>query len=71
MPPENSSQPTPTPEQGYEYVVKKGDSLASIVRSFARAGIAVSFDDVFKSNPGLDSRKLRIGQRLFIPAPYQ
>lgn len=56
------------PTVGYEYVVRAGDSLASIAQDFARAGVSVTPDNILQANPGLDPARLKIGQRLFVPA---
>ena len=56
------------PMQGYEYVIRHGDSLSSIVRDFTRARVPVTPDDLLQANPGLDPAKLMIGQKLFVPA---
>jgi len=54
--------------KGYEYVVQKGDSLASIAQEFAKAGVIVSREELLAANPGLDPARLRVGQRMFVPA---
>jgi len=50
---------TATPPGPGEYVVAKGDNLSSIAK---KAGI--SLKAIQDLNPGVDSNKLRIGQRL-------
>jgi LysM repeat protein len=47
-----------------EYVVAKGDSFFSIGRKFGVTPSAIG-----KANPGVDSTRLQIGQKLQIPAP--
>lgn len=44
------------------YTVGKGDTLAGIARKFA-----VKLDAVEAENPGIDSRSLKIGQKIRIP----
>ncbi len=46
-----------------EYVVKSGDSLAKIARSQG-----VSLTDLQSVNPGVNSAKLSVGQKLKLPA---
>src|SRR6185295_12794671 len=46
-----------------EHVVVKGDSFYSIAKKYN-----VKQSDVAKANPGVDSSKLKIGQKLQIPA---
>jgi LysM repeat protein len=57
--------------QGFEYVVRKGDSLARIAQEFTDVGVSVTPADILEANPGLDRAKLRVGQRIFIPAQRQ
>lgn len=59
------------PANGYEYVVRKGDSLASIVQRFSEAGVETTAPDILEANPGLVPWKLRVGEKLFIPIPKQ
>jgi LysM repeat protein len=47
-----------------DYVVVKNDSFYSIGRKFGVSPTAIA-----KANPGVDSTRLRIGQKLVIPAP--
>lgn len=66
--------PTPaagsaTPDKGYEYEIKSGDSLWAIVRAYNDKNIKVTEDQILKANPGLRADKLKVGQKIFIPAP--
>jgi hypothetical protein len=56
-------------EQGYEYIIHKGDTLAAIVRDYTANGVSVSVQDLLDGNPGIEQGKLRVGQKIFIPAP--
>jgi nucleoid-associated protein YgaU len=56
-------------ENGYWYVVKRGDFLSTIAKAFNEQGIKVTLDQIEKANPNVDSTRLRIGQKIFIPAP--
>lgn len=62
-----SNPPTPpvieTPASAAEHTVVKGDSFAIIAKKYG-----VSTKAVQTANPGVDSRKLKIGQKLVIPA---
>jgi LysM repeat protein len=51
------------PEELKEYVVVKGDSFSSIALK-----TGVSLKAIEQANPGVDSTKLQIGQKLKIPA---
>lgn len=66
---EPTSEKSSVPDNGYEYVVKKGDTLSIIVQAYRDKNIKISLDQILKANPGLKPEKLRVGQKLFIPAP--
>jgi LysM repeat protein len=74
-PPANSgsdttdSTPPVKPDKGFEYVVKQGDTLSVIVAAYHEKNIKVSMDQILKANPGLKPEQMRIGQKIFIPAP--
>jgi LysM repeat protein len=76
----NVSTTTPTdnpgtvagvPQKGYDYVVHNGDTLSAIVKEYRGQGIKVTTDQILKANPGLDPSSLKVGQKIFIPAPTQ
>jgi len=58
-----------TPEKGFEYVVKSGDRLDTIVQACREKNIKVTVAQVLKANPGLKAERLLVGQKIFIPAP--
>jgi len=64
-----ASDKTTTPDKAYEYLVKKGDTLSVIVKAYQDNNIKVTTDQVLKANPGLKAEKLRVGQKILIPAP--
>jgi len=47
-----------------EYTTRKGDSFAGIAKA---NGITVK--ELQQANPGVDSRKLKVGQKIQVPAP--
>jgi LysM repeat protein len=56
--------PPPTvPEETREYVVTKGDSFSTIAKK-----MGVSLKAIQQANPGVDSSRLQIGQKLHVPA---
>jgi Tfp pilus assembly protein FimV len=57
------------PEKGYEYSIQQGDTLLGIVGQLARQGIKVTQKQMMDANPGVNWNRLRIGQKIFIPAP--
>ena len=58
-------------EKGYEYIIKKGDTLSTIVQAYREKNIKVTTDQILKANPSLKPEKMYIGQKIFIPAPKQ
>lgn len=62
----------PTPDvssKGYEYTIRSGDTLSTIVAAYRTKDIRVSVDQIVAANPGLDPAKMKIGQTIFIPQP--
>lgn len=57
--------------EGYEYVIKSGDTLRAIVAAYNEQGIKVTVDQVLKHplNNKLNPNKLRVGQKVFVPSP--
>ncbi len=75
MAPPADDTPTQTTQKvsdkGFEYVIQKGDTLSIIVQAYKDKNIKVSTEDILKANPGLKPERLRVGQKIFIPAPQQ
>jgi LysM repeat protein len=70
LPAENSAGDKSTvSDKGFEYIVKKGDTLSIIVQAYRDNNIKITTDQILKANPGLKPEKLRVGQKIFIPAP--
>jgi nucleoid-associated protein YgaU len=70
--PEKKSEPEPPPpkdETGYEYIIQPGDTLSDLVTAFRDKGVKVTLKQVLDANPGLDPKKLRVGQKVFVPTP--
>ena len=57
------------PEKGFEYTIQKGDTLSTIVQAYRDKNIKVSMDQILKANPDLKAEKMKVGQKIFIPAP--
>lgn len=55
-------------QNGYEYPIAPGNTLAAIAKAYRAKGVKVTVADILKANPGLDPSKLKIGQKIFIPA---
>lgn len=62
---------TPIPDKGYEYVIQSGDTISAIVSAYRDQGIKVTTEQILNANPGLKATSLRVGQKIFIPAPNQ
>jgi LysM repeat protein len=58
-----------TSEQGYDYTVRAGDTLTAIASACRALGIPITVNELRQANPGPHPDRLRIGQRIFIPAP--
>ena len=56
---------------GYEYSIQRNDNLSIIAKAYRDQGIKVTTDQILKANPGLDPKNLKVGQKIFIPAPAQ
>lgn len=65
----DGSAAPPRSEKGYEYTVQEGDNLTRIVAGLNKQGLKITNKQIADANPGLNSDKLQIGQKLFIPAP--
>ena len=61
--PETPVPPAP-PVGATEYTIAKGDSFSTIAPKFHVTAKAIA-----DANPGVDSKKLHIGQKIHIPAP--
>src|SRR5437588_8541612 len=60
LPPVESAAPGPA----REYVVVKRDTFSTIRKKFG-----VSWSPIAKAQPGVDSTRLKVGQKLVVPAP--
>ena len=64
-----SNDKSSAPDKYFEYQVKQGDTLSIIVKAYRENNIKINMDQVLKANPGLKPEKLRVGQKIVIPAP--
>ena len=67
----NPGPATGSPQKGYDYNVRSGDTLSAIAKAYRDQGIKVTTDQILKANPGLNPGDMKIGQKIFIPAPPQ
>lgn len=56
-------------EKGFEYTIKSGDTLSGIVAAYREQNIKVTKDQIIGANPGLVPEKMKLGQKIWIPAP--
>ncbi len=59
----------PGDEKGFEYVIKSGDTLSKIVEAYKEQNVKITAEQIRKANPGLVPEKMKVGQKIFIPAP--
>lgn len=52
-----------TPSGATEYTIAKGDYLSTVAKRFH-----VSIKAIEEANPGIDSKKLKVGQKIHVPA---
>jgi LysM repeat protein len=66
---ESSDKPAPKiPDKGFEHVIQSDETLSIIVQGCRDKGIKVTVEQILKANPGLKANKLKVGQKIFIPA---
>jgi LysM repeat protein len=56
-------------EKGFEHVVKPGETLDAIALGCKEKNLKVTVAQILKANPGLKAERLKVGQKIFIPAP--
>jgi LysM repeat protein len=57
-----------SPQNGYDYTIAPGNTLAAIVKAYRAQGVKVTVDEILKANPGLNPNKMIVGKKIFIPA---
>jgi LysM repeat protein len=50
-------------------VVKPGETLDAIALGCKEKNLKVTVAQILKANPGLKAERLKVGQKIFIPAP--
>lgn len=64
-----TATPAPNiPEKGFEYEIRDGDYLTKLVAALNKEGHKVTQKQLRDANPGVNWDKLKIGQKVFIPA---
>jgi len=64
-----AAKPTKPEDGGFTYEVKAGDTLSLIVKGCREQNVKVTADQILKANPNLKPEKLKVGQKITIPAP--
>jgi len=68
--PKTSKQtPSEKSDKGFEHTVKTGDTLSGIVAAYREQNIKVNKEQILAANPGLVPEKMKVGQKIWIPAP--
>ena len=68
-PTELAANKPPKSEKGFEHTVKSGDTLSSIIAAYRRQNIKVTEKQIMATNPGLMPEKMKLDQKIWIPAP--
>lgn len=58
---------TTTPQNGYFYEVKPGDSLGAVVKAYRDQGVKVTKAQIIAANPKMNPEVLIAGKKIFIP----
>ena len=58
-----------TSDEGFWYEIKPNDTFSKVAAAYREQGVKVTSDQIAKANPGVDSAKLKVGQKIFVPAP--
>jgi len=67
--PSSRTTAVPTGDKGYEYVIRAGDNPRVIAQALVKQGMKISSKQITDANPAIvDWSKLRVGQKIFIPA---
>ena len=55
----------------FEYIIQAGDTPAAIVKAYRDKNIKITLQKILDANPGLKPEKMKVGQKIIIPAPAQ
>jgi LysM repeat protein len=67
-PPTTGSGDTPAvPQNGYDYVIKPGDTLGLIAKAYRDKGVKVTKAQIIAANPNLNPDVIIPGKKIFIP----
>jgi len=69
-PPGNNSAKTEKQEKGFgEYTIQSGDTISAVIAAYKDKGIKLTERQIMAANPGLVPEKMKVGQKIWIPAP--
>ena len=66
---ESNSEKAAPAEKGFEYIIKQGDTISAIVKAYKDQNIKVTEKQILQANPGLVAENMKVGKKIFIPAP--
>lgn len=68
---ETPAGPAPISATGeyFPYTIQSGQTISAIVKAYRDQGINVTQESIMRANPGLDPRRLQVGQEIKIPKP--
>ena len=64
-----TAEKTDKGDKGFDYTVQSGDTLSAIIAAYKEKGIKVTEKQIMAANPTLVAEKMRVGQKIWIPAP--
>ncbi len=62
------AEPKTGGDKGYEYSIRSGDNPRVIAQALGKQGVKITSKQITDANPGVDWTKLRVNQKIFIPA---
>jgi LysM repeat protein len=65
-----TSNKSDKPEKGFgEYTIQPGDTISAVIAAYKDKGIKLTEKQIMGANPGLVPEKMKVGQKIWIPAP--
>jgi LysM repeat protein len=65
--PADDTTTPPTPQNGYYYEIKPGDTLPAIAKAYRDQGVKVTTAQIKAANPKMNPDVLIVGKKVFIP----
>jgi hypothetical protein len=64
------SDKPPASDKGFgEYTIQPGDTISAIIAAYKEKGIKLTEKQIRDANPGLVPEKMKVGNKIWIPAP--